>query len=125
MVNQRQQNLGDGSGKKAKGVYVLRHPTTGRIYKVGKADSTGLVGRLESYAKDWVASGVQVKAEVYPLSASGRSVTGRALVEAERVLRQAVREDGWSLNSDSGAADGTWDEIEEQGTGGWNAVSIQ
>jgi hypothetical protein len=104
--------LGDTSQRKAKGVYVLRDPESGRIYKVGKAESTGLVQRLESYAKDWVARGIRVQAEVYKLPGDCRI--------AERVLRYRIREDGWNLNPASGAADGTYDEILTDGTAGWS-----
>jgi hypothetical protein len=100
-----------GLAKDAKGLYILRNPTTGLIYKVGKADSGGLVGRLEWYAKYWVSRGVAVKAEAYPLPASGWG-----LRDAEMVLRDQLIGDHWTL-----ASDGSADEIKPQGTGGWNA----
>lgn len=106
--------LGDTPGRKARGVYVIRDTVTGRIYKVGKADGTGLVKRLESYAKDWVARGNKITAEVYKLPGD--------LLTAERVLRGAVRDDGWLLDPPSGAADGTFDETKPQGTGSWTVT---
>ena len=111
--------LGDTTQNKAKGVYILRDPVSGKIYKVGKADSTGLVGRLERYAKDWVARGIRVQAEVYKLPVSGRS-----LLAAERVLRDRVRQDNWDLTPSTGAADGSADQTSPQGTDGWTAEAL-
>lgn len=75
--------MGDTRGSQAKGVYTLRHTVTGKIYNVGKADTTGLVSRLESYAADWVARNIEVQAKVYPLPGD--------FATAEKVLRWAVR----------------------------------
>jgi hypothetical protein len=107
--------LGDGRGRKALGVYVLRHTGTGRIYKVGKAiDKSGLVGRLESYARDWVARGNQVTAEVYKLTSD--------FLLAEMVLRDRVANlDRWPLRSQDGGANETANQTRPQGTGGWTA----
>ena len=105
-----------GSGKVV-GVYLLRSPN-GAIYKVGKA--TDLVGRLERYASDWVARGIQVWAEVYNLH--GLGLGSRGLLDPEMVLRGRVREDGWDLSPESGAADGTWKQIADPGTNGWYAT---
>jgi hypothetical protein len=100
-----------GFPKTAKGLYVLRNPTTGLIFKVGKADSGGLIGRLEWYAKHWLSRGVQLQAEVYPLACSGRT-----LWDAETVLRGQIAADGWAL-----ASDGTADHQNDPGFHGWTA----
>jgi hypothetical protein len=105
-------------GKNAIGVYIIRDTASGRIYKVGKATrSTTLVGRLESYAKDFMAhgvrdGGVRITAQVYKLPGDEKT--------AEMVLRDAiVNGDEWDLTPTSGAADGSADETREQGTAGW------
>jgi hypothetical protein len=105
--------LGDTPGRKALGVYILRDTSTGRIYKVGKSGAEGLVKRLESYAKDWVSHLNEVTAEVYPLRSD--------FLLAEMVLRGRVRGDGWPLDPNSGAANGTAGQVRPQGTGGWTA----
>jgi hypothetical protein len=107
--------LGDGPGRKAQGVYVLRNTTTGRIYKVGKSSGKGgLVGRLESYAKDWVSHLNEVTAEVYPLRSD--------FLLAEMVLRDRVANlDRWPIDTDHGGANGTAGQRRAQGTGGWTA----
>jgi hypothetical protein len=69
------------------------------------------LSRMEDYARYWVSRGVQIQAEIYPLSA-----TGQSLRCAEMVLRRQVRDDGWAL-----ASDGSSDEIRPQGFGGWNS----
>ncbi|VTS07912.1 hypothetical protein [Tuwongella immobilis] len=84
---------------------------------------TGAVGHLPHHsattptAKSFVTNGfplgIRITAEVDKLP------TG--YYNAEVVLRGLVRSDGWNLHQESGAADGTWDEIEEQGYGGWTA----
>jgi hypothetical protein len=108
-----------GSGKVV-GVYLLRSPN-GAIYKVGKA--TDLVGRLERYASDWVARGIQVWAEVSNLH--GLGLGSRGLLDPEMVLRGAiVKADGWDLSPESGAADGDWRDAKdtrEQPFNGWRA----
>ena len=108
--------LGDPrrGGRKAQGVYVIRDKVTGRIYKVGKTKTDGLVARLEAYAQDFVTHGyplgIRITAEVYHLP------TGT--FDAERVLRGAVNADGWDLSPASGAADGSFDEELPPGTAG-------
>jgi hypothetical protein len=69
------------------------------------------VGRLESYAKDWVANGNQVTAEVYKLPSD--------FLLAEEVLRGRVVADGWPLRPEDGGANGTAGNVKPQGTGGW------
>src|SRR5262249_46561080 len=95
------------------GVYILRNPS-GLIYKVGKVQGGSYGGfwkRMEDYARYWVSRGGQIRAEIYPLSA-----TGQSLRCAEMVLRRRVRADGWPL-----ASDGSGDELRPQGYGGWSA----